>query len=134
MLSGYSVKISERHVNHDCSIWYLDISNYAWSAQTNNNQQWVQINSALPELWIAVVTQGRPNADQWVTSYKVSYTLDGQEWIYVDGGATFSGNSNRNTKVRNNFTQPVRAIAIRIQPQTWYRHVSLRFDAIILAP
>ena len=61
----------------------------------------------------------------------MSYTLDGREWIYVDGGKTYAGNSDKNTHVRNNFTQPIRAIAIRIHPRTWSGYVSMRFDGII---
>ena len=76
------------------------------------------------------MTQGRPNADQWVEKYQVSYSLDGREWTFVDDGKIFQGNNDRNTWVRNNFETPIRARAIRIHPLQWKTHMSMRFDGI----
>ena len=44
--------------------------------------------------WVAgVMIQGREDADQWVTQYKVEYRSDGQNWMYVQ--------SHGNQEVRN---------------------------------
>ena len=123
--------MSQNHWNSDCQFWYLDNTAYAWAAISSSTSNWVQINSVLPEKWIAVVTQGRPTSDQWVTSYQVKYTLDGREWIYVDGGRNFSGSWDRNSWARQNFTEPIRALSIRIYPQTWHGWNAMRFDAVI---
>jgi hypothetical protein len=70
--------------------------------------------------------------DQWIKQYQVSYSVDGQTWTYVDNGRIFTGNSDRNTKVRNNFYTAVLARTIRINPVSWYGWSSLRFDAIFV--
>ena len=56
--------------------------------------------------------------------------MDGNIWENVEDGKVFQGNLDHNTKVRNNFSNPVHARAIRIYPVSWNNHISLRFDAI----
>lgn len=75
-----------------------------------------------------MITQGRQNANQWVTSYQVVYSYNGIKWYKVDGGRLFTGNSDRNTQVRHMFRRPVWARTIRIVPHSWHAHISLRFD------
>jgi hypothetical protein len=62
------------------------------------------------------------------------YSVTGapDDWKYVDKGRIFIGNTDRNSKVRSDFTTPVRARSIRIHPLTWFNWISLRFDAIYL--
>jgi von Willebrand factor len=90
----------------------------------------VQISSLVPERWTAVVTQGKPGVDQYVTEYQVSYTMNGRDWTFVDEGRLFNGNYDRNTKVRNDFDRPVLARAIRILPTKWFGALRMRFDVI----
>ena len=33
--------------------------------------------------------QGRPELDEWVTKIKVAFTLDGEEWEYINNGLLF---------------------------------------------
>jgi hypothetical protein len=130
VLAGYPVTYSSRHSAHECSIFRLDIQDYAFSAGVSDKQQWVQTTSMNPELCLGVVTQGRSNNDQWITEYMVSYSNDGREWTFVDKGRLFKANTDRNTWVRNNFDQPVFARAIRIHPTGWVNYISFRFDII----
>eukprot|EP00961_Rhodomonas_salina_P108486 1460341-Rhodomonas_salina.1 len=59
-----------------------------------------------------VATQGYASENMWVRSYKVySYTSSGG-WVWVEGGAVFSGNTNRGTLVTRMFTTPIRASLI----------------------
>ena len=60
----------------------------------------------------------------------MAYTLNGKTWEYVDDGKVFPANTDRNTKVRVQFDEPVYARTIRIYPQTWQKHITLRFDVI----
>ncbi len=76
--------------------------------------------------------QGRSKYyDQWITKNMVSYTLDGCNWDWVDGGRQFTGNCDKESKVRNNFSNAVIAKTIRIYPTGWINWISLRFEAII---
>ena len=55
----------------------------AWSAATNDLNQWIQVDFMTPT-WVAgVMIQGRESLAQWVTEFKVEYSSDGQNWMYV---------------------------------------------------
>ena len=53
----------------------------SWSARVLNKDQWVQIDLGRNEVVTAIATQGRANANQWVKSYSVSYSLDGENFL-----------------------------------------------------
>ena len=53
----------------------------AWCAKTSNNKEWLQIDLGNPTTVTKVATQGRQNADQWPTSYSISYSLTGSYWV-----------------------------------------------------
>lgn len=52
----------------------------AWSAKTKNNKQWIQIDFGRVTTLTGIATQGRYDAHQWVTSYIVRYSNDGQRF------------------------------------------------------
>ncbi|XP_033105774.1 uncharacterized protein LOC117108037 [Anneissia japonica] len=106
----------------------------AWCAQSNDQSQWLQINLGEPHTISGVLTQGRSNNDQWVTSFTVQYKMDGQDWTdIVDSNGNvniFTGNENRNTVKTNLFPTAVTAQDIKILPQTWERHISMRVELL----
>jgi len=102
-----------------------------WSAQHNNAAQWWQWDLSTQRMVTGVVTQGRAGYSQWVTQYKVSHSSDGTTWSDVDGGNLFSGNSDRGTKVQNNFATPVNTRYIRIEPTLWHGHISMRSGVFV---
>ncbi len=56
----------------------------AWSAQTNDDKQWIQASLGSQEWVTGVLIQGRQDCcDQWVTKFKVQYSNDGEFWKYV---------------------------------------------------
>ena len=58
----------------------------AWSARHNNRKQWIQVNLGTITRVKGVATQGRYEANQWVTSYKVSYSVNGLKFYsYREG-------------------------------------------------
>lgn len=107
----------------------------AWSAQNNDQNQWMQLTIPEGDVWVAgVATIGRDDLDQWVTSYKVSYRDDGGSWRYVQCGGSecvYTGNHDRNTESRQNFEQAVWTSVVRIHPWTWHVHVSIRAGLLI---
>jgi hypothetical protein len=130
VLAGYPTTYSTRHENEDCKIFRLDNDLSSWCPALDNPHQWVQISSLVPERWVGVVTQGKPTHDNYITEYRVSYTMNGRDWTFVDEGRLFNGNYDRNTKVRNDFDRPVLARAIRILPTKWFGALRMRFDVI----
>ena len=79
-----------------------------------------------------VVTQGRVNDRQWVTSYKVEALGNG--WVPVlneAGSSTFTGNTDQNTQVWQRFRNPVTARYVRFTPLSWHVHISMRAGLLI---
>ena len=53
----------------------------AWSAKHNNRYQYLQINFGKAAKIIRIATQGRADADQWVTQYYCMHSLDGIRFV-----------------------------------------------------
>ncbi|XP_033108001.1 lactadherin-like [Anneissia japonica] len=107
----------------------------AWSAGPKDQNQWIQADLGSLYKVTGVITQGRHNNDQWVTSYKVLYSSNGdnfEEIMDANGQvAVFNGNSDRNNAVINMLHDYVYAEFIRINPTNWHNHISLRFLSLI---
>ncbi len=112
----------------DCGNSMID-SSAGWCTRENNVGQWIQLDNGKVGSISGVITQGRKNAAQWVKSFKVKYKDESGSWWDVDG-KTFPGNVDKNSKVTTTFSKPVRARYIRIYPQTWNSHISMRVDMI----
>ena len=54
----------------------------AWSSRYNNVFQWLQINLGQVSRVVAVATQGRYDANQWVKKYEISYGLYGNKFKF----------------------------------------------------
>lgn len=90
-------------------------SNQAWSSLTLDTQQWYQIDAGALSHIAGIALQGRANAAQWVTEYWVTYSTDGEQWMFVDDSFSFPGNSDQTTTVTSDFAKVVTARYIRIQ-------------------
>ena len=101
-------------------------SNSAWSAPSPpNTSQFIGMMFDGPRAIESVVTQGRANSNQWVTSFQLQATRDGANWISL---GTYSANSDSNTKVTNAVSDTnTDWIGLRINPQSWTGYSSLRF-------
>lgn len=53
----------------------------AWSAKHNNPYQWIRVDFTRPVKVLAVATQGRQDASQWVTRYYLTYGFDGINFV-----------------------------------------------------
>jgi hypothetical protein len=101
----------------------------AWSAEANKVGNWYQMDNGKIADIVGVAIKGRKNSDQRVKTFKVKY-YDAGNWKDVDGGATFTGNKDSDTQVEVKFAAPVKTRYIRIYPQTWNKHMSLRAGLI----
>ena len=116
------------HLLQNCGNSMIDAS-AGWCATGNVDGNWIQLDNGKVGSISGVITQGRKDNDQWVKSFKVKYKDESGSWWDIDG-KTFPGNVDRNSKVTTTFSKPVRARYIRIYPQTWHRHISMRADVI----
>jgi hypothetical protein len=104
----------------------LDSAN-AWCSANVQVGEWMQIDLGEPMLVVGVVTQGRSSDtgyDQWVSSYRVEYSLNGAGFLTVAG--TWNGNSDSNTRVISVFYSSYYARYVRIFPLNWTGHPSMR--------
>ena len=62
---------------------------------------------------LGLETKGRPDLNQWVTSFMVKSSLDSVLWRAVDNGRGFDGNVDINSTVVSSFTHGVLAKYIR---------------------
>ena len=42
-------------------------------------------------MWKYLIVQGRSDSDEWVTSFKVSYSVNGKKWDDVANGKNITG-------------------------------------------
>ena len=52
----------------------------AWSSRPNNNAQWLQVDLGRKAVVEGISTQGRQDKDQWVRSYRLTYSSDGRNF------------------------------------------------------
>jgi hypothetical protein len=128
---SYSSVINNDAVGSKHARSMLD-SAQGWSASTNTVGQYMTISLGSVQTVTGVVTQGRSTFySQWVSSYKVQTSPDCSVYSDVDGGRVFSGNVDMHSKVPNFFTTPVQASCVRLLPQSWVNHMSMRAGVIV---
>ncbi|XP_033113001.1 lactadherin-like [Anneissia japonica] len=52
----------------------------AWSAKSNDSDPWIQAELGSLSKVTEVMTQGREDASEWVTSYEVLYIINGEQF------------------------------------------------------
>ena len=95
----------------------------------NGLDQYIEIKMKEVLTWVAIETQGRADADQWVTKYKIYYSPDGATWAAADSRPIMDGNSDRGTKVVHQFQPPILAQALRLVPLMWNGAIAMRLEA-----
>ena len=120
--------------------WYKTVSNHicvsllrtgAWSAYVSNTAQWITANFNGVKTVSSITTQGRSDANEWVTSYRVTYRDSSGAWRAVTDSTgrsvMFTANTDRNTRVTNSMPDGVVATNVRLWPVTWNGRISMRF-------
>jgi hypothetical protein len=105
-------------------------SQQGWSAGVaNSGTDYIQYDLQSIRWVQGIVTQGRANSDQWVTSAKVEVSPDNANWVTVYSSVTL--NSDRSTKVYNNFPKVMYARYVRVTPINVYGHCSMRLGVLL---
>ncbi|XP_033972866.1 retinoschisin 1a [Trematomus bernacchii] len=108
----------------------------AWLSKFQDNSQWVEIDLMEVKLVSGILTQGRCDADEWITKFSVQYRTDVKlNWIYykdqTGNNRVFYGNSDRSSSVQNLLRPPVVARFIRIIPLGWHTRIALRLELLL---
>jgi hypothetical protein len=65
----------------------------AWSSGTVDLNQWIQMDAGQSKVINGVVTQGRRDDTQWVTSYFIQVSIDGVTWLAGESYSTTCADS-----------------------------------------
>lgn len=107
-------------------------SSQGWSAgSANNGTDYLQYDLKSPRWVQGIVTQGRANSAQWVTSAKVETSTDNVNWAIAASSLTL--NSDSNTKKYTNFPNVMYGRYIRVTPNVngVYGHASMRLGILL---
>ncbi|KAK0088266.1 hypothetical protein PV326_004912 [Microctonus aethiopoides] len=105
-----------------------------WKPQYMDTEQWIDVKLPYLSPVYGVIIQGTPVGDEYVTSYRVLFSQNGDEtFSYVLENykpKIFHGPIDSSSSVRQFFEQPIEAKVIRINPQTWHHEIAIRVDLI----
>jgi len=104
-------------------------SGAAWCAKPSRVGEWMQINLGSMKSVVGVEVQGRANNYQYVKTFKIE--VNGQPVKSDTGSYTFVSTTTGQAISSLLFQSPVEAQFIKIYPQTWHGHMSMKADAII---
>nr|XP_039262358.1 lactadherin-like isoform X3 [Styela clava] len=105
----------------------------AWAAKYNRVGEWLLVDLGKPTMVGGVISQGRHDYVQWIKTFTIScgYSSSTLEPIQESGFTkVFTANRDQDTKVINMFPSPISCRYIRVNPQSWNGHVSLRVEFI----
>ncbi|XP_075937674.1 retinoschisin-like [Anarhichas minor] len=108
----------------------------AWLSKFNDLHQWIQIDLKEVSVVSGVLTQGRCDADEWITKYSIQYrTVETLNWIYykdqTGNNRVFYGNSDRSSTVQNLLRPPIVARFIRLLPLGWHTRIATRLELLM---
>jgi len=106
----------------------------SWVSKTNDLNQYLQIEFPQSIPVYGVIVRGSPILDQYVTSFKILHSFDGQTFHVLDDTNNrpqiFSGSVDPRTPVKSMFKVPVEAKLIRIYPISWNGNIALRTELL----
>ncbi|XP_067054992.1 protocadherin Fat 4-like [Acropora muricata] len=98
----------------------------AWCAGVNNKQQYLQIDFQGMRKVTEVASQGRPDSNDYVSSYMISFRLDGN--LFEFHRLVFTGNRDSDRIHTNRILPPFHARYVRVHPQNWNERICLRLE------
>ncbi|KAG5275947.1 hypothetical protein AALO_G00126270 [Alosa alosa] len=108
----------------------------AWLSKFQDTSQWLQIDLKEVGVISGILTQGRCDADEWITKYSVQYRTDENlNWVYykdtTGNNRVFYGNADRSSMVQNFLRPPIVARYIRLLPLGWHTRIAIRMELLM---
>jgi len=103
----------------------LDATETPWVAGEQHPGQWLEVSLPEEMTVTAVATQGRYNANQWVSYYKLMHKT--KNWDWYGGGRWLRGNWDRSS-VKKHEVKPFKAKYIRFYPKKWNEKIAMRVE------
>ncbi|PNF36643.1 hypothetical protein B7P43_G19101, partial [Cryptotermes secundus] len=121
---------------HEHNLQYIssESSDAVWKPADNNKDQYLQVDLGNLEPLYGTAVWGNPKEDEYVTSYMVLYSDNGQRYTYVtdedNSPAIFRGPADHKKKLAQQFFQPIEARYIRWNPRTWHNAIAMKVDLL----
>ncbi|CAF3609612.1 unnamed protein product [Rotaria socialis] len=119
---------------HEKNARLYQTADRAWCARHKSDSEWLQIDLGIAAKISGVLTQGRANKNEHVTSFMISYSTDAYRWQYLvdqyGNQKMFSANIDSYSIHNNYFDEPIVARFIKFHPIKWHLHPSLRVEII----
>ncbi|XP_047136896.1 uncharacterized protein LOC100201272 isoform X1 [Hydra vulgaris] len=93
-----------------------------WCSGSNDVLSYLQIDLVKLTVVTGISTQGHPDRSNWITSYKLFYSKDDEEYqVYKEFGEDkiLEGNINSNSVVTHWFLPTIQARFVRVNPSAW---------------
>ncbi|XP_030642553.1 retinoschisin 1b [Chanos chanos] len=108
----------------------------AWLSRFQDANQWIQVDLLEVSVVSGILTQGRCDADEWMTKYSIQYRVDENlNWIYykdqTGNNRVFYGNADRSSTVQNLLRPPIVARYIRLLPLGWHTRIAIRMELLM---
>ncbi|KAK2165453.1 hypothetical protein LSH36_50g07025 [Paralvinella palmiformis] len=107
---------------------------YGWCAKYKSSSEWLQVDLGVAAKITGVMTQGRGDGTEWVTSFMMSYSLDAFHWQYVTdlygNQRVFEGNTDSYTVKHSYLDDPIVARFVKFHTVHWHRHPSMRVEIL----
>lgn len=111
-----------------------------WRAQsTTSSNEWFQVDLGKSRIIRGITTAGNPDAQEWVTQYKLLYNIHGPRYNFnyysepYGKVKTIPGNTNNNETATYFFKGHFTARFLRLEPLAFHSWISLQMDVLICA-
>ncbi|XP_046438761.1 venom prothrombin activator pseutarin-C non-catalytic subunit-like isoform X1 [Daphnia pulex] len=108
--------------------------NKAWCAKHRSVGEWILVDLGVISQVTGVMTQGREEADEWVSAYSISYSADAFKWSYVVDGygnrRVYRGNVDASSVRYNLLDPPLQTRFVRLHVIEWRGRPSLRLEIV----
>ncbi|XP_060563346.1 lactadherin-like [Ruditapes philippinarum] len=98
----------------------------------NDSNSWLQVDLGESREVYAVATQGYHSTSYYISSFTVTYSVDGNTFVYAtaNGSTNLKGSSNYDMIQKEMFDKPIKARFLRFNPVTWHTggHPGLRVE------
>jgi len=100
---------------------------HGWCGKNGQNNE-IIVDMTTSYIVTGVATQGRGDYDQWVTSYSIETSEDGNYW---QKHGRFEGNFDRDTICESRLDLPVLARLVRLSDMEYYGTACMRLDVLV---
>jgi lactadherin len=105
-----------------------------WCSKFKSASEWLQVDLGVPAKVTGLMTQGRGDGSEWVTSFLVSFSLDAYHWQYITdqygNQRVFEGNTDSYSVKHSYLDEAIIARYVKFHTAQWNKHPSMRVEII----